>query len=188
MQPFLSTLQPGLPRHDLPCALPLLLGGGSEAAAPQGLSGSLQFPLLPSAQYKTLRITVLSPPLPHAGKRQHCFFLSYDDISPCSPSLRRQHSLPFGEFQFQRSKREGRKEREQKERMNGSEGERERGRKRGEGRREDEQGKSSASCLCIFNLRHISVILIFTSLICHFDFQSNNLEYYTKLSPIPSPL
>lgn len=137
----------------------------------------------PLAQYKTLRITVLSPPLPRAGKRQHCFFLSYDDISPCSPRRRLQHSLPFGEFQFQRSKREGRKEGEQKERMNRNEGERERGRKRGEGRREEEQGR----VLPVSVHFHSSIILILTSLIYHFDFQSNNLEYYTKLSPILSP-
>lgn len=157
------------------------MGGGSSPPGPFRLP---TVPSQPSAQYKTLRITVLSPPLPRAGRGQRCFFLSYDDISPCSPRRRLQHSLPFGEFQFQRSKREGRKEGEQKERMNRSEGERERGRKRGEGRREEGQGRVPPVSVHFQS----SVILILTSLICHFDFQSNNLEYYTKLSPIPSPL
>jgi len=75
------------------------------------------------------------------------------------------------------AKKEEREEERRQEKKEWEQG-REVGREAREGGgREHEEGQLSVSCLCLFNLRHTSVILIFTSLICHFDFQSNNLEY-----------
>lgn len=180
-QPFPSALQPGLPRHDLLCAPPPSWDGGRQQP-PRALQAPYSSLAALGSVQDPENYSALSSPA--SCRQETALLLSYDDISPCSPRRRLQHSLPFGEFQFQRSKREGRKEGEQKERMNRSEGERERGRKRGEGRREEGQGRVPPVSVHFQS----SVILILTSLICHFDFQSNNLEYYTKLSPIPSPL